>query len=46
MQPNPPELTLDKPTDGDIVTRERFERIAEKRREVMERRRRGWERGD
>jgi GLPGLI family protein len=45
MQPNPPELALSKPTDGDIITREKFERIAEKRREVMERRRRGWERG-
>jgi GLPGLI family protein len=44
MQPNPAELDLTKPTEGDIVSREKFERIAEKRREVMERRRRGWER--
>ena len=44
MQPNPAELTLEKPSEGDKISRERFEKIAAKRREVMERRRRGWER--
>ena len=44
MQPNPAELSLDKPTDGDIITREKFEKISRKREEAMERRRRGWER--
>ena len=44
MQPNPPELALAKPTEGDKITRERFEKIAAKRKEAMERRRRGWER--
>ncbi|MCP9235441.1 GLPGLI family protein [Lewinella sp. JB7] len=44
MQPNPAELTLSKPTEGDRMTREKFEKVAAKRREVMERRRRGWER--
>ncbi|THH41612.1 GLPGLI family protein [Neolewinella litorea] len=44
MQPNPTDLVLKKPEDGDIITREKFQEVAEKRREVMERRRRGWER--
>ncbi|WP_116124562.1 GLPGLI family protein [Lewinella sp. IMCC34183] len=44
MQPNPAELSLVKPTEGDIITREKFNKVAEKRREVMERRRRGWDR--
>lgn len=44
MQPNPPDLELVKPTEGDKITREKFEKVAAKRREVMERRRRGWER--
>ncbi|MGB3799271.1 MAG: GLPGLI family protein [Lewinella sp.] len=44
MQPNPPELTLEQPTEGDKITREKFEKVAAKRREVMERRQRGWER--
>lgn len=44
MQPNPAELTLVKPTEGDVITREKFEKIAKKREEVMERRRRGWDR--
>ncbi len=46
MQPNPAELTLARPTDGDKITREKFEQVAEKRREVMDRRRRGWERSN
>ena len=45
MQPNPAELEIAKPTEGDVITREKFNKVAEKRREVMERRRRGWERG-
>lgn len=44
MQPNPPDLAMVKPTEGDVITREKFEKIADKRREAMERRRRGWER--
>ncbi len=44
MQPNPAELSLDKPVEGDKISREKFEKVAAKRREVMERRRRGWER--
>lgn len=44
MQPNPEELTLEQPTEGSKISREKFDKIAEKRREVMERRRRGWER--
>ncbi len=46
MQPNPAELAFDKPTEGDVITREKFNKVAEKRREVMERRRRGWERSN
>ncbi|PPK86324.1 GLPGLI family protein [Neolewinella xylanilytica] len=44
MQPNPGELSLKKPSEGDKISREKFEKVAEKRREVMERRQRGWER--
>lgn len=44
MQPNPPELALDKPTEGNVISRERFEKISKKREAAMERRRRGWER--
>ncbi|CAH1000539.1 hypothetical protein LEM8419_01692 [Neolewinella maritima] len=44
MQPNPTELELEKPTEGDTISRERFEKIAAKRKEAMERRRRGWQR--
>ena len=44
MQPNPAELKLEKPTEGDKISREKFEKVAAKRREVMERRQRGWER--
>ena len=44
MQPNPAELKLKKPTEGDKISREKFEKVAAKRREVMERRQRGWER--
>lgn len=44
MQPNPAELTLAPPTDGDKISRKKFKKVEEKRREVMERRRRGWER--
>ncbi|WP_116105405.1 GLPGLI family protein [Lewinella sp. IMCC34191] len=44
MQPNPAELKLDKPSEGDKISREKFKKIAAKRQEVMERRQRGWER--
>ncbi|NJB85203.1 GLPGLI family protein [Lewinella marina] len=44
MQPNPADLQLARPTEGDAISREKFFEVAEKRREVMERRRRGWER--
>lgn len=44
MQPNPPDLVLEKPEEGSKISREKFEKVAEKRREVMERRQRGWER--
>ncbi len=44
MNPNPEELTLERPTEGDKISREKFEKIRAKREEAMERRRRGWER--
>lgn len=44
MQPNPEELELTKPSDGDVITREKFEKITKKREAALERRRRGWER--
>lgn len=44
MKPNPAELTLVKPADGDVVDREKFQEMEEKRNEARERQRRGWER--
>ena len=46
MQPNPSELALVKPEEGDSVSREKFNKISAKREEAMERRRRGWERSN
>ncbi len=46
MQPNPDDLALAKPSEGDAVSREKFNKISEKRQEAMERRRRGWERSN
>ena len=44
MQPNPADLTVDKPEDGDAISREKFEKLRAKREEAMARRRRGWQR--
>ena len=44
MQPNLPDLAMTKPTEGNAISRERFEKLSAKRKEAMERRRRGWER--
>ena len=44
MQPNPETLELEKPSDGDVISREKFRKVEAKRQEVMDRRRRGWER--
>ena len=44
MQPNPDELDLALPTGGDVISREKFRKVEAKRQEVMDRRRRGWER--
>lgn len=45
MSPNPAELSMEKPAEGEVVDREEFEQIEEKRREARERQRRGWQRG-
>lgn len=44
MEPNPDELEMKRPSDGDKISREKFKKVEAKRREVMERQRRGWER--
>ncbi|MEL6668556.1 MAG: GLPGLI family protein [Bacteroidota bacterium] len=44
MQPNPGELELSIPQDGDVVTRERFDEMDAQRREARERRVRSWRR--
>lgn len=44
MQPNPSELKLIRPEDGDVIDREEYEELKQKREEAMERRRRGWRR--
>jgi len=44
MQPNPPELELEKPADEEIITRKTYEKHRKRAQEMMERRRRGWER--
>ncbi|MBC6996490.1 GLPGLI family protein [Neolewinella lacunae] len=45
MQPNAPNLDMTKPADEEIITREEFEKHMKRATEMMERRRRGWERG-
>ena len=45
MVPNPPELTLVKPEDGDVIDREEFEKLKKRREEARERQRRSWRRG-
>lgn len=44
MQPNPEELTLEVPGDGEVVTREKFDEMMARRREAQERRVRSWRR--
>lgn len=44
MQPNPADLQLTKPEDGEVIDREEFEKMSEKRREARERQRRGRQR--
>lgn len=44
MQPNAP-VELAKPADEKVITREEFEKQQKRATEMMERRRRGWERG-
>lgn len=44
MQPNAP-VELTKPADEKVITREEFEKQQKRATEMMERRRRGWERG-
>lgn len=45
MAPNAPDAIPEKPTDEKIITREEFEKQQKRAMEMMERRRRGWERG-
>jgi GLPGLI family protein len=45
MKPNPADLNVVKPEEGDVVDREKFEKIEAKRNEARERQRRGWQRG-
>ncbi|WP_020569848.1 GLPGLI family protein [Neolewinella persica] len=45
MQPNAPDANPEKPADEKIITREEFEKQQKRATEMMERRRRGWERG-
>lgn len=44
MQPNPAELELAKPEEGEKIDRATFEKELEKRRKARERQRRGWRR--
>lgn len=44
MQPNVPDLVVEKPTDEEIIDREEFEKNMKRAMEAMARRRRGWER--
>ena len=46
MQPNAPDLEVAKPVDGEVVDRDKFEKMKAKREEMMARRRRSWERGE
>ncbi|MEM9260524.1 MAG: GLPGLI family protein, partial [Bacteroidota bacterium] len=44
MQPNAPDLDMSKPADEEIITRKQFKKHMDRATEMMERRRRGWER--
>ena len=44
MQPSPDQTPIEKPADEDVITREEFEKQMKRAMEMMERRRRGWER--
>lgn len=44
MQPNAPDLVVEKPEDEDVITRKEFEKQMKRATEMMERRRRSWER--
>lgn len=44
MQPNIPDLVVEKPADEEIIDREEFEKNMKRAMEAMARRRRGWER--
>jgi GLPGLI family protein len=45
MVPNAPDASPEKPADEKIITRKEFEKQQKRATEMMERRRRGWERG-
>ena len=44
MQPNLPDLVVEKPEDADVIDRVEFEKNLKRATEAMARRRRGWER--
>ncbi|MFT7121274.1 MAG: GLPGLI family protein [Neolewinella sp.] len=44
MQPNAPDSAVEKPADEEKITRKEFEKQMKRATEMMERRRRGWER--
>ena len=44
MQPNAPDATPEKPADEKVITRKEFDKQMKRAMEMMERRRRGWER--
>ena len=44
MQPNTPDLVVDKPADEEIITRKEFDKQMKRAMEMMARRRRSWER--
>ena len=44
MQPNAPDLALDKPDDEKVISRKEFDKHMTRAKEAMERRRRSWER--
>lgn len=45
MQPSGEALTIDRPADEQVITREKFEKELARAQEMMERRRRSWRRG-
>jgi GLPGLI family protein len=45
MAPNAPDAAPEKPADEKVITREEFDKQQKRATEMMERRRRGWERG-